>query len=277
MLSKRIQISQKVLIKISKKFQQKKYTFEDFKEEIKIDPLQIEKTKKEFDIWLENLTKDLKDATPESTTFAVNEMDKFMKNHFRDALESDIKKVKKIKPLNTESEINERFKIKKITPLNKFSKRTGLIAYKVGMTGCWDKFGVWFPLTVLKVDRCQVIQVKTNVHNYCSIQVGIGEENKKTLTKPLLGHFIKAGTPPKKDIREFEISPENKLPVGYSISPRHFTPGNIKYKINLNKRSIRRCKSNLQRQRISGSNEKMGICRRIRNTWCFLETQRWSI
>ena len=62
---------------------------------------------------------------------------------------------------NMELEINSQFKIKKVEPSNREAKRSGLLAYKMGMTGFWDKFGIYYPLTVLKVDRCQVVQVKT--------------------------------------------------------------------------------------------------------------------
>jgi len=42
----------------------------------------------------------------------------------------------------------------------KTSKRTGVLGYKLGMTSIWDKWGTLHPLTVIQVDRCQVVQVK---------------------------------------------------------------------------------------------------------------------
>jgi large subunit ribosomal protein L3 len=47
----------------------------------------------------------------------------------------------------------------------------------------------------------------------------------KNLTKPLAGHFLKNNLPPKDDLCEFPVSPENHLPVGYYLGPRHFSIG----------------------------------------------------
>jgi len=58
-----------------------------------------------------------------------------------------------------------------------------------------------------------------------SIQVGCGEKALPYIRKSQMGHFMKAGVPPKKHVSEFKISPENKLPVGYMIGVRHFTVG----------------------------------------------------
>lgn len=42
-----------------------------------------------------------------------------------------------------------------------------------------------------------------------------------------MGHFLKSGLPPLKYLAEFPISSENKLPVGFMFSARHFTPGQL--------------------------------------------------
>jgi len=196
---------------------------------LKIDKNIVEQHKTDFKNWLENLTKENINSTnsPQETK---DKLDNYFKKGFVGLLPERGEKglqVRIQKPFNNESKVNEKFTVKEIKPENKYSKRTGLLAYKVGMTGTWDKFGIWFPLTILKVDRCQVLQVKINTHKNCTIQVGVGEKNKKTLTKPMLGHFMKAGTPAKRDVREFKIDPENILPVGFALGPRHFTPGNI--------------------------------------------------
>jgi large subunit ribosomal protein L3 len=96
----------------------------------------------------------------------------------------------------------------------------------MGMTGEWDKFGIYFPLTVLKVDRCQVVQAKTKEkEGYYALQLGIGEKRLKKVTKSLTGHFVKANVPPKVHLREFRVSPENMLPPGYMLGPKHFVVG----------------------------------------------------
>lgn len=58
-----------------------------------------------------------------------------------------------------------------------------------------------------------------------ALQIGAGGVNLKTLKKPQIGHFLAANVPPKKYLKEFRITPENVLPIGYMIGARHFTPG----------------------------------------------------
>ena len=128
---------------------------------------------------------------------------------------------------NIANEINKKFNLKKNDDKpTRHSKRTGLLGYKIGMTGVWDKFGTWHPLTVLKIDRCQVIAHKQfEKHNYFAMEVGCGEKKVKKATRPLLGHFIKHGVPPKEFVKEFEVTEENMLPAGFVLTVRHFIPG----------------------------------------------------
>lgn len=82
------------------------------------------------------------------------------------------------------------------------------------------------PCSVIQLDRCQITQVKRKeVDGYDAIQVGCGEERLRNLKKPQAGHFLKNNLPPKNDLAEFIVSPENFLPVGYFIGPRHFRIG----------------------------------------------------
>jgi len=136
---------------------------------------------------------------------------------------------KKVVPLwgNVEAKTNSRFASEiKLFEATENSKRTGVIAKKIGMMGLFDKWGVRHALTVLQIDRCQVIQVKTKESDgYYSVQLGAGERNYKRVLKPEIGHFLKAGTPAKSVLKEFRVTPENLLPVGFQLSARHFTPG----------------------------------------------------
>ena len=192
---------------------------------------EVDSYKLEFNKWLENLKKETK--FPDSINESKPQIPENRDPSLRYEIPEVTKIIKKPKEYNQESVINEKFKnkIKTITPISKYSKRTGILGYKIGMTGTWDKFGTWFPLTVLKIDRCQVLQIVKKNSKYkgefWAVQLGIGEPSKTNITKPRIGHFIKAGVPAKKDIREFEINKENVLPIGFSIGPRHFTPGNF--------------------------------------------------
>lgn len=133
---------------------------------------------------------------------------------------------KKLRKMNTERLINQSYKIKKIQPSNIMSRRCGVIAYKMGMTNIWNKWGKAENLTVLQIDRCQITQIKTDTRDgYTAIQVGAGNKSLNTTKRSQIGTFLKAKVPPKKDISEFKVSKENILPLGYMLGVRHFTPG----------------------------------------------------
>lgn len=105
--------------------------------------------------------------------------------------------------------------------------RTGLLAMKCGMMGHWDSWGKRHPLTVLKVEDCRVVQVKTmDADGYSALQIGGGQKKAKNTTKPLMGHFQKAGLDtPLRFLHEFRCNPDNALPIGYQMSALHFAPG----------------------------------------------------
>ena len=60
-----------------------------------------------------------------------------------------------------EDQINAQFDLQPTEASTRLSKRAGVMGYKVGMTHIWDKWGKQVPCTVIQLDRCQVIQVKT--------------------------------------------------------------------------------------------------------------------
>lgn len=81
---------------------------------------------------------------------------------------------------------------------------SGLIGKKIGMTSIYDASGKIVPCTVIEAGPCVVTQVKTvEKDGYSAIQLGYDEKKEKNTTKPLKGHFAKAGTTPKKIVREF--------------------------------------------------------------------------
>ncbi|KAI0780689.1 mitochondrial 50S ribosomal protein L3 [Trametes elegans] len=109
------------------------------------------------------------------------------------------------------------------------SVRTGLIARKRGMTVMWDTNGVRFPVTVLQLDNCQVTAniktVRADQSEYHAVQVAASDKPAKTTTKQMLGHFEKAGVPPKRIVKEFPVTPDAHVPVGTTLSAVHFVPG----------------------------------------------------
>ena len=106
--------------------------------------------------------------------------------------------------------------------------RTGLIARKLGMTRVFSGDGRHLPVTVLKLDNCQVVGVRTREKDgYTALQLGAGAVKVKNLSKPKRGYFAKAKVEPKHKLVEFRVSDDALLDVGTEIVADHFVPGQI--------------------------------------------------
>jgi large subunit ribosomal protein L3 len=82
---------------------------------------------------------------------------------------------------------------------------SGLLGKKIGMTSLFDAEGKNIPCTVIEAGPCVVTQLKTEeTDGYTAMQLGFGEKKEKNTPAPEMGHFKKAGTTPKKYVREFE-------------------------------------------------------------------------
>ncbi|WP_019221628.1 50S ribosomal protein L3 [Bartonella senegalensis] len=104
--------------------------------------------------------------------------------------------------------------------------RSGVIAQKLGMTRIYNDAGEHVPVTVLRLENCQVIAQRTVEKNgYTAVQLGVGFTKVKNTSKALRGHFAKACVEPKAKIAEFRVSPDNLLDVGTEITAEHFVPG----------------------------------------------------
>jgi large subunit ribosomal protein L3 len=104
--------------------------------------------------------------------------------------------------------------------------RSGVIAQKLGMMRVFTPDGQHIPVTVLKLDQCQVVAHKTvDKHGYTAVQLGAGSIKVKSLPKAERGHFSKAKVEPKRKIAEFRVSPDNLIAVGAEITAEHFVPG----------------------------------------------------
>jgi large subunit ribosomal protein L3 len=104
--------------------------------------------------------------------------------------------------------------------------RTGLIAQKVGMTRIFTDEGNHVAVTVLKVDNCQVIDVRTPERDgYSAVQLGVGKAKVKNVSKPVRGHYAKAKVEPKRWVAEFRVPTDAVLEVGAELSVEHFVAG----------------------------------------------------
>ncbi len=104
--------------------------------------------------------------------------------------------------------------------------RSGVIAQKVGMTRIFTDAGEHVPVTVLKLEKLQVLSQRTaDSHGYTAIQVGAGTRKPARLTKSDRGTFAVANVEPKRKLAEFRVSPDNLIEVGAEITADHFVPG----------------------------------------------------
>ncbi len=81
----------------------------------------------------------------------------------------------------------------------------GLLGKKIGMTSVFSADGKNVPCTVIEVGPCVVTQIKTaEVDGYEALQLGFVQKKEKHTTKPLAGHFEKAGVAPQRHLAEFK-------------------------------------------------------------------------
>ena len=114
---------------------------------------------------------------------------------------------------------------------------SGLLGKKIGMTSIYDASGKIVPCTVLEAGPCVVTQVKTvEKDGYDAIQLGYDEKKEKRTTKALKGHFAKAGTTPKKLLREFTRFEEgHKKQYGEILDVTVFVEGEYEDVIGISK------------------------------------------
>lgn len=95
---------------------------------------------------------------------------------------------------------------------------TGLLGKKLGMTSIFDETGQVIPCTVIEAGPCYVTQIKTRERDgYEAIQLGFGSKRERLVTRPLNGHFAKAGVKPVRLVREFRGNGVAELQPGQEI------------------------------------------------------------
>lgn len=103
-----------------------------------------------------------------------------------------------------------------------------IVATKVGMTQVWDDENRIVPVTVLRVQPCRVVQIKTEEHDgYNALQVTFGHRNPDKLTMPKAGHFAAAGVEPGDTLVELRLEDVSGYEVGQSIAADVFAAGDL--------------------------------------------------
>ncbi|VAX14017.1 LSU ribosomal protein L3p (L3e) [hydrothermal vent metagenome] len=83
----------------------------------------------------------------------------------------------------------------------------GVVGRKIGMTRVFTDEGVSLPVTVIEVEPNKVTQVKTGeTDGYRAVQVTTGSRKAKRVTKPMAGHFAKAGVEAGRGLWEFRLA-----------------------------------------------------------------------
>ncbi len=104
--------------------------------------------------------------------------------------------------------------------------RSGVIAKKIGMTRIFQDDGRQVPVTVLQLDKLQVVAQRTpDRDGYAAVQLGAGSAKPKNVTRALRGHFAVAKVAPKRKVAEFRVAPENLIDVGEEITANHYFAG----------------------------------------------------
>ncbi len=106
---------------------------------------------------------------------------------------------------------------------------TGLLGKKLGMTSIFDELGEVIPCTVIEAGPCYVTSIRTQKRDgYDAVQLGYEEKKERLVTKPLRGHFAKAGVKPLRILREFRSNGSEEMQPGQEIKvDKVFTKGDV--------------------------------------------------
>ncbi len=104
--------------------------------------------------------------------------------------------------------------------------KKAILATKIGMTQIFAEDGELIPVTVLEAGPCVVTQVKTVENDgYSAVQVGFVDKREKLANKPAKGQFEKAGTSPKRFVKELKLDDAEGYELGQEITVSMFEAG----------------------------------------------------
>jgi large subunit ribosomal protein L3 len=104
----------------------------------------------------------------------------------------------------------------------------GVLGKKLGMTQVFDANNKMIPVTVVSVESCVVTQIRTpEKDGYSAVQLAYGAIDPKKISKPLTGHYAKAGVTPRRSVAELRTLSAAEYTVGQEIGATTFSAGDI--------------------------------------------------
>ena len=104
----------------------------------------------------------------------------------------------------------------------------GVLGKKLGMTQVFDANNKMVPVTVVEAGPCVVTQIRTpEKDGYSAVQIAFGAIDPKKITKPLAGHFAKAGVTPRRSVAELRTLDTTNYTVGQELGATVFTAGEL--------------------------------------------------
>ncbi|WP_402461897.1 50S ribosomal protein L3 [Isoptericola aurantiacus] len=105
---------------------------------------------------------------------------------------------------------------------------TAVLGTKLGMTQTWDEAGKLVPVTVVAVPTNVVTQVRdAEADGYAAVQLAAGQIDPRKVTKPLKGHFEKAGVTPRRHVAEVRTESAGEYTLGQEITAAVFEAGAV--------------------------------------------------
>ncbi|HUK71599.1 MAG TPA: 50S ribosomal protein L3 [Streptosporangiaceae bacterium] len=102
----------------------------------------------------------------------------------------------------------------------------GVLGEKLGMSQVFDDEGRMVPVTVVKAGPCVVTAVRTPASDgYSAVQLGYGEINPAKVTRPVAGHFTRAGVTPRRYLVELRTGDATEYTLGQQVAADVFEPG----------------------------------------------------
>lgn len=104
----------------------------------------------------------------------------------------------------------------------------GVLGTKLGMTQVWDDKNRVVPVTVIEVSPNVVTQIRTaDTDGYDAVQIAAGAIDPRKVTKPLKGHFDKAGVTPRRHLTEIRTPDASDYTVGQELTVETFDTGAV--------------------------------------------------